>query len=273
LAKAQNVTIARNVTKERLQQNKVAFGFQIRFVRSTEIARAAAFAGYHFLFIDLEHSTMDLDAAAHMCAACLDAGLTPIVRIPSHHHYHATRILEGGAQGIIFPHVHSAEQAREAVANCKFPPIGRRSNAGSLVHMGWQPMPVGEVARLLNDNVLIIALIESLEGIENIDEIAAVEGVDVLSVGSNDLALDMGVPGDYEHAKVQEAYTKVLRAAKRHSKAVRLGGVYDFASMQRNIELGARLVTITSDLKLLMNGMRSSLADFRSRIAPELTAG
>lgn len=255
------MSIVVNRTKKKLEEGKVAFGVTVRYSRSIEIARAAATSSYDYLFIDLEHSTIDLDMASQISIAALDAGVTPLVRVPSHLPHHSARILDGGAQGVVVPHVHTAEQARQAVENCKFPPIGRRSHAGAPLQVGWKSMPVPELAKVLNDNMLLTCLIESVE---------AVEGVDVLSVGTNDLAFDMGLAGDYEHPRVIDCYSRVVAAARRNGKAVRLGGVYDPALVQKNIEGGARLVTVMSDWNFMLQGMRSGIQSLRGRLDPAI---
>lgn len=138
------------------------------------------------------------------------------------------------------------------------------------MQVGWKSMPVPELAKVLNDNMLLTCLIESMEAVENVEAIAAVEGVDVLSVGTNDLAFDMGLAGDYEHPRVIECYSRVVAAARRNGKAVRLGGVYDPALVQKNIERGARLVTVMSDWNFMLQGMRSGIQSLRGRLDPAI---
>lgn len=264
--------LTRNITKERLVAGKVAFGLGVRSSRTIDVARAAASSGYHYLFIDLEHSTIDLDTAAQICVAGLDAGVTPLVRVPSHDHAFSARILDGGAQGIVVPHINSAAEAKLAVEGCKYPPVGHRSSLAKAVQMGWAPMSVSEVSKHMNENILLTMLIETPEAVGNIESIAAVDGVDVLSVGSNDLALEMGIPGQFDHPKLLEAYDKVLAAARKYGKAVRLGGIYEPRLLKRSIELGSRMVTLGDDFGFMLAGMREKFTETTGSIDHSLYA-
>ena len=262
------VDIVVNHAKQRLAAGKVCFGLTIRFNRTVEVVRMAAASGYHYVMMDLQHSTMDFDTAAHLCSAALDAGVTPIVRVPSHLPHHAQRILDGGAMGIIVPDINTAEEARQAVMNCKYPPIGKRSHMGPTIQIGWKKMPMSEYTRILNENLLLIALVESVEGLENIEAICEVEGIDMISVGTNDLSLSMGMPGDYDNPKIIAAYKRIVEVAHKNGKFVRLGGVPDPDRIQRNIELGSRLVAVGNDTVLFLQALRSGIADLQGRIDP-----
>lgn len=254
----------RNLTKDRLKAGKVAFGFQIRHSRSIDVVRMAALSNFHFVHIDLEHSTMSIEMAAQFCAACLGEGITSVVRVPGSSPEIGARLLDSGAQGLIVPHVHDANQARKVVQDYLLPPIGTRAEGGGIL-LGWPSLPKSEIFRLVNERTLIAVMAELREAIDNIDEIAAVEGIDVIVVGTNDLAADLNIPVDGEDPRLLAAYRKVLDAANRHGKAVRLGGVYTPQFLQRTIELGSRLVTVTGDTRLLVNGMRSSLGEIQNR--------
>ena len=127
-------------------------------------------------------------------------------------------------------------------------------------------LPSDEKFRRLNNLILLAVMIESTEALTNIEEIAAVEGVDVLVVGTNDLSADMGIENNGDDPRILDAYSRIISAARRHGKAIRLGGEYDPAMVARNIELGARMVTVTGDERVLLNGMKSSVNEIKLRI-------
>ncbi len=102
----------------------------VRLVRGIEIARIAATAGFDTLYVDLEHSSFSLETTGQICMAALEAGIAPFVRVPANTPDYISRVLDGGALGIIAPHVGSAQEARAVVKAAKFPPLGERSNAG-----------------------------------------------------------------------------------------------------------------------------------------------
>src|SRR5262249_49618981 len=155
-----------------------------------------------------------------------------------HEHFHASRLLDGGALGIVVPHVDNAEQARRAVVNCRFPPLGKRSVPGLLPQTDFAVLPPAEQIRRINDMTLVVVMVETPEAIANAEEIAAVEGVDVLLVGGSDLTTEMGVPGNFAHADVKAAFQSVIKACAKHGKAPGMGGIYDHPMMEQYISLG-----------------------------------
>jgi len=195
---------------------------------------------------------MDLDAAAQIAAAALAVGVTPLVRVPGHEHHHATRALDNGAQGVVVPHVDTVESARQIADYCRYPPIGHRSMGPGLPQVGFAPMPVTEMARIVNEETLVVVMLESPRGIENCEAIAAVPGIDALLIGTNDLCFEMGIPGKLDDSRVIDAYAKVVAACRKHGKAAGMGGVQAPELLERYIGMGVRLVLAGSDLGFLM---------------------
>jgi len=220
--------------------------------------------GYDWLFIDMEHNSMDIDIASQISVAAQDAGITPIVRVPDFAHHHATRVLDCGAMGIVFPHVDDATTAQRLVSNCLYPPNGHRSMTGVLPQLDFKQKPIAEVAKLINDNMLIVIMLESPEAISNVDSIAAVEGVDVILIGTNDLCMEMGIPGDYNNPKVKEAYSKVIEACKKYGKTPGMGGVYNEELMSEYIGMGMKFILSGSDLSFMMQSASQRSNKLRS---------
>lgn len=257
------MTIARNHVKERLEQGKLALGIGLRQARTVDIAKIAKACDYDWLFVDMEHNSMDLDMAAQICVAALDCGVTPLVRVPGHQHFHATRILDNGAMGIVVPHVETAADAKQAVNNCKFPPIGHRSMGGSLPQTGFARLGNVEQSEIVNEQVMLVMLIESPKAIDNIDAIAAVEGVDALLIGSNDLSAEMGIPGEFGHARIEQAYAATIAAARKHGKVAGLGGIYDETLVEKFVAMGVRMILGGSDISFLMSAASARSAFLR----------
>ncbi len=200
----------RNVAREKLEQGQLSLGVGIRMTRSVEIAKAMATAGFDWLFLDMEHGVMSLEACAQIATAALDAGIAPIARVPNGEYAIATRALDNGALGIVMPHVDSAAEAREVVNRLKYPPVGHRSMGGIGPHYGLRSASSGEAASALNAANLTVVMLETPTAIANADEIAAVPGVDVLLIGTNDLCAEMGIHGDFGHERVADAYRKMI---------------------------------------------------------------
>src|SRR5712692_3704762 len=235
-----------------LRAGKLAVGLGLRQARTVDIAQIARTAGFDWLFIDCEHGSMDADTAAQISAASLAVGITPIVRVPGLEHWHASRLLDNGAQGIVVPHVDSAAEAQRVASACRYPPVGHRSMGGGLQQLGFAPVPVGEAARIVNEETLVVVMIESPQGVAQAGEIAAVKGVDATLIGTNDLCFEMGIPGQFNDPRVAEAYKKVIAACRKHGKFPGMGGMYTSELLERHIGMGVQLILSGSDFSLLM---------------------
>lgn len=252
-----------NHARRQLEAGHLSLGIGLRQARTPDIADIAASCGFDWLFVDLEHNAMGIDAAAGICAAALGAGITPLVRVASGEHALATRLLDTGAMGIVFPHIDTAEQAAAAVSACRFPPAGHRSVPGMLPQTRFRPMPLPELIEGVNRETLIVGMLETPAAIANADAIAAVPGMDVLLIGGNDLAAEMGIPGQFGHPRMAEAVRRVVAACRAAGKHPGLGGVYDQVLMERYVGEGARFILSGSDLAFLMAGAQARTSFLR----------
>jgi 2-keto-3-deoxy-L-rhamnonate aldolase RhmA len=121
-----------------------------------------------------------------------------------------------------------------------------------LAHVGFRTLPVGEVTQLINAETLITVMIETPEAVRNAEAIAAVPGIDSLLIGTNDLAMEMGIPGQFDHAEIVKAYETVIAACRKHGKWPGMGGVYHEDLQRKYIGLGMRMILSGNDLSLLM---------------------
>jgi 4-hydroxy-2-oxoheptanedioate aldolase len=245
--------VVRNLVKEKLARNEVVASMTIRLARGVEIAQLAKTAGFDMIYIDLEHSTMTLDMTGQICLAALSVGITPMVRVPANTPEYIQRVLDGGALGIVAPGIRSAEEARAVVKAAKFPLLGERGAGGALPHLKYQSFPVAEANAALNDATMVIVQFESADAVDKADEIAAVEGVDMVLIGVNDMLASLGLPGQYEHAKVRDAYARTITACRKHGKHVGVGGLSTRPKLAAEfIAMGARLVSTGTDIQFLL---------------------
>jgi len=164
-----------------------------------------------------------------------------------------SRVLDGGALGVIAPHVQSADDARAYVAAAKFPPLGHRSAAGPLPHLHYRSFPAAAANAALNAATLLIVQFESEEALKQAEAIAAVEGVDLVMIGSNDLLADWGLAGQYEHARLRDAYARTIAACRKHGKHVGVGGLASRPDLAAEfVRMGARYVSTGTDLGFLL---------------------
>jgi len=251
------MTEFKNPARARMVRGELSIGIGVRMARGIEIARAMATCGFDWLFIDMEHGTIDLDEAAQMAVAALDAGIAAIPRVPAGQFSLATRLLDGGAAGIVMPHVDTPEEAREIVDRLKYPPQGHRSVAGAMAQLGYRSVPLGEATRNLNTETLIVVMIETPKAVANADAIAAVPGIDVLLMGTNDLSMELNHPGELAHPEVQSAYERVIAACKKHGKWAGMGGVYTEDLMTRYLTMGCRFLLGGNDFSFVLAGAQA----------------
>jgi 2-keto-3-deoxy-L-rhamnonate aldolase RhmA len=254
--------------RNRLAQTLAAGGLGVALivqkVHSADIALAAQSCGCDALSVDLEHSVIPESAAAQICVAALQAGLTPLVRVPSLDGHYANRLLDAGALGIIAPHVGSAEEAQAVVRACKFPPQGERSAAGNWPHVGYRPGEPLALRAAFNAATTVVVMLESPQAVERADEIAAVPGVDILHIGTVDLCDALGRPAQYGHPEVMACYERVIRACRRHGKVAGAGGLAHTAALvQQVISQGVRFVTAGVEWDLMMAGVRQRVGSLR----------
>lgn len=250
-----------NHTKQQLAAGKIAIGMGLRLSRTVDIATIGKTCGFDWLFIDMEHNSMDVDTAAQIAMASLPVGITPIVRVPGKEHHHASRLLDAGAQGIVVPHVDTIEEAERAVAYCKYPPVGHRSVMGVLPQMAYRNVPVAESVPVANAQTMVIIMLETPAAIAQADAFAAVPGIDCLLIGTNDLCAEMGIPGQFSDPKVEDAYRKVISACRKNNIHPGMGGVYEPKLMEKYIGMGMRFILSGGDMSFLMAGARGR-ADF-----------
>ena len=246
-------SVLRNNVKEKLARDEAVASMIVRTVRGIEIARIAKTCGFDTLYVDLEHSTFSVDTCSQICTAALDAGITPFVRVPTLGPEFVARVLDGGALGVIGPHIRSAAEARELVRAAKYPPLGDRSAGGQLAQFQYRDFPAPEANAAANAATTVIAMLETKDGLARVDEIAAVEGVDILLIGTNDLCGELGIPGQYDHAQIREAYTRTIAACRKHGKHAGIGGIGSRPDLVAQfVGEGARYVSIGSDLSFLI---------------------
>lgn len=247
--------LVRNGVREKLARDELVVSMTVRLVRTIEIAEVARSAGFDTFYIDLEHSSFSLETTGQICMAGLALGITPLVRIADTSPQSIGRVLDGGALGVIAPHVESAKDAKAIVDAAKFPPLGNRGFTGSLPHLRFKSFPTKEVFSAMNDATMVVVMIESAEALAQVDEIASVEGVDMLFIGSNDLASSLGIPGELDNKLIRDAYAHSIAACRKHGKSLGIGGLVAYPKLAAEmVALGCRYLSTGTDLSFLLNG-------------------
>jgi 2-keto-3-deoxy-L-rhamnonate aldolase RhmA len=255
--------IIENTTKRKLGRGELTLGMGVRQSRTADHVFVCKACGFDWLFIDLEHSSLSIEQASNMCVAAMAAGVTPFVRVASHEHHHATRLLDVGALGIIVPDVDTADQAAAIVRNCRYPPLGKRSIPSGIPQLQFEPMPVRQMMESINGEIAIVVMLESPLAIENADAIAATDGIDGIMIGSSDLAARIGTPGEFDAPQMQDAFAAMLDAARRHGKFSGFAGIPDERIQRSYIAKGARFVQCGTDIGFMQSAATSRVSYLR----------
>jgi 2-keto-3-deoxy-L-rhamnonate aldolase RhmA len=259
---------APNPLKEMLLADKVALGMNVRLARSGDIARIAKTTGHDFLFIDCQHSLFNVETVGHIAQAALGVGIAPLVRVRSCDDPDTQVLLDNGVTGIVFPDVNNADEAKRAVNRAKFPPIGKRSVGGGYPIFDFRPMNTADAVPALQENTLVVCMIETKEGLDNVEAIAAVEGVDVIHVGSNDLLTALGRPGTFGSPEHIAAVDQVIAAAKKHGKIPGVGGDRNIERQVDFIRKGCRFITTNSEIAFILAEGSRVTRELRKAMAP-----
>jgi 2-keto-3-deoxy-L-rhamnonate aldolase RhmA len=252
-----------NATIKKLRAGGLALGFGVHHLRTAGVGMIAQATGHDWLFIDTEHGAFSQDDISQICIAALPTGMTPIVRVCADAIDEGTRALDNGAAGIVVPHVDTVDQARRIASAFRYPPLGTRSWGGPPALFGYKAPGNAEAQAAINPEILVVAMIESPEGVANAAGIAEIDGIDALLIGTSDLTAAMGISGQILHPRVEEAYRSVGAACRKAGKFLGMGGVYQVDAMKHYIGLGAQFILTGSDHAYIMAGASQQSAALR----------
>jgi 2-keto-3-deoxy-L-rhamnonate aldolase RhmA len=249
--------IVTNSTLHRLRQSQPVFGFGVSQLRGAMAAQLAKASGYHWLGIDTEHGAFTLGEVTQICVSALPLGITPIVRVRPQALDEGARALDNGAQGVIVPNVNTVHDARRIVEALRYPDKGARNWGPNGVQFGFNVPPAARAQAEMDNEVLIVAMLESPEAVANADAIAAVPGIDLLFFGAVDLSIAMDIAGQFGHPRIQKAFEEVSGICRRHGKFLGMGGVYDEQWTRAYMGMGARFVAGGSDQAFVLSAGRA----------------
>jgi 4-hydroxy-2-oxoheptanedioate aldolase len=237
----------RNVFKRAIAQGKLQIGLWSSLCSNIS-AELLSYSGFDWLLLDAEHSPNDIQSLFSQLQAVAKGTATPIVRPPWNDPVMVKRVLDIGAQSLLFPYVQNADEARQAVAATRYPPKGIRG-----VSIGTRANSFGRVTDYLataDSELCVLVQVETKEAMAHLEEIAAVDGVDGVFIGPADLSASLGHLGNPQHPDVQKAIEDAARRLKAVGKpAGFLTGNEDEA--RRCIGWGYTFVAVGSDLGLL----------------------
>jgi len=220
-------------------------------------AEVMAQCGWDSVTVDLQHGVQDYLSMVQCFQSMAAHPVTPLVRVPWNEPGIIGKVLDGGAWGVICPMVNNKAEAQALAAACLYPPAGKRSNGPIRAAMYGEASSYQKIA---NDQVLVIPMIETQEGIDNIDEILSVPGISGIYIGPSDMGLALGLIPilDREEPQILGIYEKLLASCKRHGKFAGIhNGTPGYAA--RMIGIGFQFVTIANDSGLMARAAREAV--------------
>ncbi len=249
-----------NHVKKALKEGKVQYGCGYSQLRSPDVPRVLAVAGFNWTFIDSEHGPFDHETIQDLCRSSVLAGLCPVVRVADLQYNLVARALDCGGQGVVFPRVEAPELLEKAVSWCRFPPVGIRGFGLIPMQVDFEAVSIPQIAEHMNEHTLVVLQIETQTAVEARDELLSVKGFDAVMVGPVDLSISLGVPGDFMHPKMIAAMEKIVEACQKHG--VVPGTQTRTAQLARYWkERGMLFLGSGNEVSMLLGGAKSLLAE------------
>lgn len=251
--------------RKSLESGKAHFGIFMNS-ESIVVTEIASRAGFDVLLLDYEHSPGGVESAVANMNAARGSGTELWVRVPSNDIANAKKFLDAGADGIMCPLVKDAEDARNFVSYCQYPPHGIRGMAPAATRHSSYGFYRDEYLKRVKDDLAILVQIETAEAVENAEEIAAVDGVSILFLGPMDLSTSLGCMGEFTNPKFLKAVERVENAAKKHNKP--LATLYmPGQDLKGMLDRGYNLIFGGGDIGVIRTGMQNLAKDLRKLAA------
>ena len=248
--------------KEKLKRGDLTLGAWIT-IGHPDIAEIMANAGFDWLLFDTEHSPLNIEIVQNQLQAMSNTETVPIIRVAWNDMVLIKRALDIGAYGVVIPWVNNREDAKNAVRYCRYPTEGLRGvGPRRAARYGLD----SEYLLRADEEILIVAQIETREAVDNIEDIVSVEGIDATFIGPSDLSASLGLMGQPFHPKVIQAIEKVLDACLSSGVAAGLAYAQTIEELVKFIRMGFRFVGATSDMGLLLGKSMEVLKDIKERL-------
>jgi 2-keto-3-deoxy-L-rhamnonate aldolase RhmA len=254
-----------NPVKRAIKAGQTVVGSEISRLRSPDIARVYALAGFDFVFIDMEHSAYSMESVADMISAARMGGIVPIVRVPHADYTLISRVLDQGAQGIMVPRVNTPQQVRDIISWMRYPPDGARGYAATMAQTDFEEVAIEAFMGVNNHQTLCAIQIERKEALEDLDEMLSFPGVDIACLGFMDLSIDLGLHGQLDHPRMETITERVITLAQKHGVAPGVIGL-PMESLVHWIQKGMRFVSYSNEVQFLQEAATSAARRLKSAV-------
>lgn len=247
--------------KDKLKHEENVFG-PFWKTCSSALVEVLGNAGFDFFIIDMEHGPHSVETVETLIRAANISGVAPIVRVPENTESAILRPLDGGAAGILVPHVSTKTEAKKAVLASKFFPIGERGMDIYARSARYGRIPKEEYLAEANEKTVVVLQIEGLEGVKSLGDILEVEGIDVVFIGPYDLSQSMGIPGEVGHPKLISEMERMVKLIRTAGIAA---GTYvdDPETAKRWTDLGIQFISILVDVVIFHRGCRDLMKELK----------
>ncbi len=242
-----------SVIKAKLERGEPALLTQLHFT-DPSVYELTSLMGFDGIWMDMEHHTYSLETAAALMRAAR-VGASDILARPGKGEFtRVARLLEAGAQGIMYPRCDNADEAREVIKWAKFAPLGKRGFDGGNPDMPYCTMGVSDYIKAANDQTFMVIQLEESQALDRAEEIGAVPGVDVLFLGPADFSVLSGIPGEFNHPSMQKAVERIAKAARNSGKCWGTPA-FNAEHCKMLLEMGAKLICHSADLVMFKEGL------------------
>jgi 2-dehydro-3-deoxyglucarate aldolase len=233
--------------KKKLLNNELTIGSWVT-IGHPSIVEVFSSAGFDWLTIDLEHTTIDYSIAQVLISTIQANNMSALVRVSKNDEVYIKRVLDAGADGVIVPMVNNAADAKKAVEYVKYPPVGKRGVGLYRAQQYGLNNGFNNYKKWLNESAVVIAQIEHIEAVNNIEEIIATPGIDGIIIGPYDLSGSMGSPGEFDKQDVKIAIDKVIAVCKKNNFPAGFHVIDPTADkLQEKINNGYRFLAFSTD--------------------------
>ena len=260
------IKIKKNILKEKLDNNELVIGPFLK-ISDPAVVEIAALAGFDFVIIDREHGPISIENTQDMIRAAEVRGITAIVRVPKNENTEILKTLDIGAHGIEVPQINNGQQARKLCSSAKYGDMGDRGvccyvRSADYSEIKQDKQNKKQYFAQANEQTLVIAHLEGIEGIENLDDIIKEEAIDIIFIGPYDLSQSLGIPGQVHNTEVIEKMEKMVKKIKNNNKIVGTF-VESKEDIKRWGEIGVQYFAYSVDVGIFYNKCKQIISEFQ----------
>lgn len=235
----------------------------LRILKSPPAVALSASQHWDYIILDTEHNDYNMETLANICLAAKYEDMALFVRVPDKLYHQMAQMLDIGAEGLVLPQVKTQAETEHIIRSTKYAPMGKRGVSISETVTRFRNYDVVEYTRYANEENMTIIQIESEEGVNNVEKIVSTKGVDAVMIGPSDLTMDMGIPGQFHHRRVEEAFREIIVQCNKYGVAP---GIHlsDIEDVKKWVGEGMRFVTYSYDIQFFKDASKEALSKLRN---------